>query len=115
MLTLMSAAAALQSCAAHAASGGNAGKGQRLFVNTGCYACHGYAGQGALATGPRIARTELPLEAFTMVLRNPASDMPPYEAAILSDADAADILAYLQSLPAPPDPYSVRLLHPKGK
>jgi mono/diheme cytochrome c family protein len=98
------AALALPAKAAPAATGGNSSKGQALFVQTGCYACHGYAGQGALATGPRIARTELPLEAFTAALRSPASDMPPYEAAILSDADAADILAYLQSLPAPPSP-----------
>jgi mono/diheme cytochrome c family protein len=98
-----------------AASSGDASKGQRLFANTGCYECHGYAGQGALATGPRIARTELPLEAFTMALRSPASDMPPYETAILPDAAAADIYAYLQSLPVPPDPNSLPLPSPKGK
>jgi ubiquinol-cytochrome c reductase cytochrome c subunit len=107
--------AALPCAAAFSAPDGDAKKGQQLFVILGCYECHGYAGQGALATGPRIARTDLPLEAFTMALRSPASDMPPYGAAILSDADAADILAYLKSMPAPPDPNSISLLSPKGK
>lgn len=103
------AAMVLHCSAAFAESSGDVRKGQKLFVHTGCYECHGYAGQGALATGPRIARTALPLQAFTMALRSPPSDMPPYESAILSDADAADIFAYLQSLPVPPDPNSLSL------
>jgi mono/diheme cytochrome c family protein len=107
--------AALPCLTASSASNGDAKKGQQLFESIGCYACHGLAGQGALATGPRIARTDLPLEAFTMALRSPASDMPPYGVLILSDADAADIFAYLKSMPAPPDPNSISLLYPKGK
>ena len=55
----------------------------------------------AIATWPRIARSVLPLEALTMVLRSPASDLPPCGTAILSDGDAADIFAYLQFVPAP--------------
>jgi cytochrome c len=38
--------------------------------------------------------------------------MPPYEAAILSDQDAADLYAYLQQMPAPRDPGSIPLLKP---
>ena len=100
--------------AASFTSTGDANRGEQLFVNAGCYACHGYAGQGAMATGPRVARTVLRLEAFTMMLRSPASDMPPYGSAILSDGDVADIFAYLQSMPAPPEPYSLPLLYPKA-
>ncbi len=111
----MISTAVLPCAAASSASNGDARKGQQLFVSLGCYECHGYAGQGALATGPRIARTDLPLEAFTMALRSPASDMPPYGVSILSDGDAADIFAYLKSLPAPPDPSSISLLYPRGK
>jgi cytochrome c len=36
--------------------------------------------------------------------------MPPYEAAVVSDQDAADIYAYLRQMPAPPDPNSIPLL-----
>ena len=36
--------------------------------------------------------------------------MPPYEAAILSNQDAADIYAYLRQMPAPRDPYTIPLL-----
>ena len=30
--------------------------------------------------------------------------MPPYEAAVVSDSEAADIYAYLRQMPAPRDP-----------
>jgi hypothetical protein len=36
--------------------------------------------------------------------------MPPYKEAILSDQEAADIVAYLASLPRPPDHKSIPLL-----
>jgi ubiquinol-cytochrome c reductase cytochrome c subunit len=112
---IMTGTVAVPCLAASSASNGDARRGQQLFVSVGCYECHGYAGQGALATGPRIARTDLPLEVFTMALRSPASDMPPYGVTILSDADAADIFAYLKSMTAPPDPKSIPLLYPRGQ
>jgi cytochrome c len=37
--------------------------------------------------------------------------MPPYEAAILSDQDAADLYAYLRQMPAPRDPKTIPLLN----
>jgi ubiquinol-cytochrome c reductase cytochrome c subunit len=36
--------------------------------------------------------------------------MPPYTAKVLSDADLADIYAFLQSVPAPPKVDSIPLL-----
>ena len=89
---------------------GNAEKGKALYRAIGCYQCHGLAGQGALMTGPRVSRTELPLDAFLNQLRHPVNQMPPYEAAVVSDRDAADIYAYLKQMPAPPDPNSIPLL-----
>ena len=89
---------------------GNAEHGKTLYRETGCYQCHGLAGQGAIMTGPRVSRTELPLDAFVNQLRHPANQMPPYEAAIVSDRDAADIYAYLKQMPAPPDANSIPLL-----
>lgn len=89
---------------------GNAERGKTLYRETGCYQCHGLAGQGALMTGPRISRTELPLDAFLNQLRHPVNQMPPYEAAIVSDRDAGDIYAYLTRMPIPPEANSIPLL-----
>jgi mono/diheme cytochrome c family protein len=93
-----------------AAPAGNAGHGKALYQEVGCYACHGLAGQGAQATGPRLSRTQLPFEGFLSQLRQPQSLMPPYEAAVLPDQDTADIYAYVRQMPAPPDPKSIPLL-----
>ena len=78
--------------------------GRALFLADGCAACHGTVGQGSRVSGPRLAPHAMPLEAFVQVLRRPANNMPPYVAEILSDADARDIHAYLDSLPAPVQP-----------
>ncbi len=88
----------------------NAEHGKTLYRQTGCYQCHGLAGQGAPMTGPRVSRTEFAFDGFLNQLRHPANQMPPYEAAVLSDQDAADIYAYLRQMPAPPDPNSIPLL-----
>jgi ubiquinol-cytochrome c reductase cytochrome c subunit len=92
------------------ASAGNTGHGKTLYREVGCYQCHGLAGQGAIMTGPRVSRTEFAFDGFLNQLRHPVNQMPPYEAAVLSDQDAVDIYAYLRQLPAPPDPNSIPLL-----
>ena len=58
-------------------------------------------GQGGLMTGsaPVLAQTQMPFAAFRRQLRNPINDMPPYPENLLSEKEAADIFAYLQSLP----------------
>ena len=94
-----------------AAPAGNVANGKKLFDTIGCYQCHGYAGQGALQTGPRISRTALPFDAFLHQLRQPINQMAPYEAAVLPDSGAADIYAFLKQIPAPPDPKDVPLLN----
>src|ERR1700692_2638203 len=106
-LTLTVGAAAAQQTSAPS---GNIEHGKTLYQETGCYQCHGYAGQGAPMTGPRVSRTEFPFEGFLFQLRHPVSQMPPYQAAILSDQDAADLYAYLRQMPAPRDPKSIPLL-----
>jgi mono/diheme cytochrome c family protein len=75
--------------------------GRALFLADGCAACHGTVGQGSRVSGPRLAPHTMPLQPFLYVLRHPANNMPPYVAEVLSDADASDIHAYLNSLPAP--------------
>ena len=103
------ALAAGLACAQQALTG-NVKNGKMLYSQVGCYQCHGYAGQGAPATGPRVSRTELPLKGFLDQLRHPSNQMPPYEAAVLSDQDVADIYAYMRQMPAPRDPNSIPLL-----
>jgi ubiquinol-cytochrome c reductase cytochrome c subunit len=91
-----------------AAQDGNAQTGRQLFESKGCYSCHGFVGQGS-REGPRLT-PPLPFAAFIVQLRTPRAIMPPYEAALVTDSQAADIHAYLASQPKPPDPKSVKLL-----
>jgi mono/diheme cytochrome c family protein len=80
---------------------GDVANGRRLYVAVGCYECHGRVGQGGAYTGPApvLAKTALPVEAFVAFIREPPYDMPAYVASVLPDQAAADIYAYLQSLP----------------
>ncbi len=43
------------------------------------------------------------MEAIRAYIRAPAQVMPPYVESVLSDADVADIHAYLESVPPSPD------------
>ena len=91
-----------------ATSAQDAQTGKQLFESKGCYSCHGFVGQGS-REGPRLT-PPMALAAFVAQLRAPRAIMPPYTAALVSDAQAADLHAYLTRLPKPPDPTSVRLL-----
>jgi mono/diheme cytochrome c family protein len=92
----------------------SAENGKKAFVAHGCWQCHGFEGQGSVATsnGAVIAHTELPFESFEAFVRGTNRAMPPYREAILPSADLADIYAYLQSVPKPQDANSIPLLKP---
>lgn len=92
------------------ASAADAEKGRAAFVKHGCYQCHGFMGQGGV--GKTLAPGPLPYEAFSIFVRNTSAAMPPYQKAILSDEDLADIHAYLSSIPKAPDYKSLPLLNP---
>ena len=92
-----------------AASGAPAEKGQALYLKYGCWQCHGTVGQGGV-TGPRLAPDPLPFDALANFVRASSGQMPPYRQAVLPDADLAEIYAYLQSIPKPPDPKTLPLL-----
>jgi len=92
-------------------SAGSAEKGKAAYVQHGCWQCHGFVGQGGI-TGPKLAPNPMPVEALSAFVRNTRGAMPPYQKAILSDADLADIHAYLLSLPKAPDAKSIPLLNP---
>jgi mono/diheme cytochrome c family protein len=95
--------------AAFAASAEN---GKKAFVAHGCWQCHGFEGQGSIATsnGKVLSHTELPFESFEAFVRSTNGAMPPYREAILSSADMADIYAFLQSVPKPQDVGTIPLL-----
>ena len=111
-LTLAFAIAALPVIAFAQSSvpSGDSARGKRLFAADGCYECHGRAAQGARPTGPRLARTALPFEAFIQQLRQPSNQMPPYTRVVVSDKEVADIYAYLHSLPEPPKVADIPIL-----
>ena len=79
-------------------SNNEARKGRDLYIKYGCYQCHGYEGQGGLISGPRIAPTALPLDAFVEILRRPYGTMPAYSPNVLSDEILEGIHGYLQSI-----------------
>ena len=70
------------------------------YIKYGCYQCHGYLGQGALLSGPRIVPSELPLEAFTEIIRRPYGVMPPYSPDVLDQKTLENIYRHLQSIKA---------------
>ena len=88
--------------------------GEAAFMQHGCWQCHGTMGQGSIATsgGKRLAPDPLPWEAFSGFVRSSNRAMPPYSEQILPDGDLADIYAYLQSVPKPPDVNGIPLLKP---
>ena len=105
-------AALLLSLSVAPVSAASADKGKTAFIQHGCWQCHGTMGQGSIATsgGKRLAPNPLPWEAFSGFVRSTNGPMPPYSDKILSDDDLADIYAYLQSVPKPPDVNSIPLL-----
>ncbi len=90
---------------------GNVQNGKRIYASYGCYECHGREGQGSKLTGPRIAPDPTEFSAFVQYIRQPAGQMPPYTSKVVSDAELADIYAFLKSLPQPPAAQSIPALN----
>ena len=117
-LAIVVALASLALGAADASAQGNAASGKAVFMKAGCHACHGTVGQGG--PGGRLAPRPVPQAAFTSFVRkgkmnNPRANrnwagMPPYSAKFVSDAELADIYAYLVSIPDAPAVGSIPLL-----
>jgi mono/diheme cytochrome c family protein len=92
---------------------GDPARGKQLWLTDGCSYCHGTVGQGGggRAAGLRIASQPIPFAAFLNQVRQPANEMPVYVEKVLSDQDVADIFAYIQALPTPPDVKSIPILN----
>src|SRR5437867_11923154 len=88
-------------------STGNAKVGQELYVKYSCYACHGYDGHGG--AGARLVPMRMNQAGFSAYIRNPRQ-MPPYTDKVLSDQQAADLWAYIKSMPESPAAGAIPLL-----
>jgi mono/diheme cytochrome c family protein len=93
--------------AANAQAAGNTQNGKDLFLKYSCYACHGYDGHGG--AGARLVPMRMTLPGFSNYVHNPRQ-MPPYTARVLSDAQLADLFAYIKSLPESPPAKNIPLL-----
>lgn len=87
---------------------GNAENGKRVFMKQMCFRCHGTDGQGG--AGPRLAPKPISTERLVKYVRNPTGQMPPYTNQV-TDAELADIRAYLATIPAPPPVKDIPLLN----
>jgi mono/diheme cytochrome c family protein len=94
-------AVAIAPAGAQDAPPGDAAKGKRIYLATGCFACHGRNGQGGAFNGPApvLTKSEYPFDSFKLLLREPPGDMPAYAEKVMPDQEVADIYAYLQTLP----------------
>jgi mono/diheme cytochrome c family protein len=79
-----------------------AARGKELFMQVGCWQCHGRTGQGGGYTGPKLAPDPPPLAVIQAYVRHPSGDMPPYTEKVISNAGLADIRAFLLTIPRPP-------------
>lgn len=73
-------------------------RGASLYVSAGCGTCHGLAGRGGVV-GPEIAGARL--EALIQRSRAGLGGMPKFSSEALTDAQLADIAAYLASVVTP--------------
>ncbi len=70
-------------------------RGEALYITEGCVTCHGLEGRGA-PVAPPIAGTKLPT--LQQRVRQGPAGMPKFSTDALTDAQLADIAAYLQSV-----------------
>jgi len=94
---------------AQKAASGNVENGKKIYLAKRCWECHDYEGQGG--SGPRIGPPRLPLAAVITYIRAPKGQMPPYLAKVVSDAEVADIYAFLQSAQKPTPAKDIPLLN----
>jgi len=85
--------------------------GRAVYMQKGCYECHGIFGQGSVTTGPALAPHPIPLSAMQAYVRNPKGQMPIFSEKILSDDEISRIHAYLASLPPSRPADSIALLN----
>jgi mono/diheme cytochrome c family protein len=89
---------------------GNLQNGKKLYMSYGCFECHGRQAEGTSVGGPRLGPNPISFPTFSRYVRQPTGQMPPFTIKVTSDAELADIYAFLQSLPLPPRADSIPAL-----
>ena len=87
-----------------------ADKGKALYVENGCWQCHGFVGQGGI-TGPKLAPDPKPVEFYDVFIRHTKGPMPRYSEKLLSKQDLAAIHSYLLTIPKPANLKDIPLLN----
>lgn len=81
-------------------------RGERLFLDIGCYSCHGYNGTGRVPLSTETSGLLGSETAFLAYMRlrgekaqlYPSREMPHYGTEVISDEALLDLYAYLVSL-----------------
>ena len=74
-------------------------RGRALFMQNGCYTCHGTQGQGGERSGaPKLAPDTYPYEAFRVLVRTPREAMPRFDEKFVSEEQLKLIHRYLSSI-----------------
>ena len=89
----------------------NANDGAELWIEYQCYICHDHQGyrKASQTTNP-LAGTPLPFEAFAVLTRYPANQMPPYSPEQLSDEKLRAMWEYVRSQPPSPEVEDIPVL-----
>ena len=99
IVPLAAAAQAVTSPVAAQSAADEVERGRALYMNNGCFSCHGTLGQGAPRAGaPRLAPDPYPFEAFRVLVRTPREAMPRLDAKFVDDGALRAIHSYLASI-----------------
>ena len=71
--------------------------GERLY-DTHCSKCHGPEGRGRGNVAPSLIPFDWSYEEALELIRHPVCDMPPVPESVVSDAQVAQIVAYLKRI-----------------
>jgi ubiquinol-cytochrome c reductase cytochrome c subunit len=98
VLTLTLVLAAANASAQPSAS--DVERGRQLYMDNGCFSCHGTVGQGSDRSGaPKLAPDPYPYEAFRALVRTPREQMPRLDVKHVSDEQLQLMHRFLASLP----------------
>ena len=75
-------------------------RGRQLYMDNGCFSCHGTVGQGSDRSGaPKLAPDPYPYEAFRALVRTPRETMPRLDVKHVNDEQLQLMHRFLVSIP----------------
>ena len=100
IVPLAAAAQAVTSPVAPPSAADEVERGRALYMNNGCFSCHGTVGQGSDRSGaPKLAPDPYPFEAFRALVRTPREQMPRLDVKHVSDEQLQLMHRFLASIP----------------